>query len=117
MKEKLVSAVKQLKSGDPRQEDTFIGPLISQKEAERVEAWVSDALARGDPGLEIIPHMYTLQTWSLEGSLTGTSSFWVAGEASAAEQMRMALSAAPTPSAALYSEGQPSLGLCWPDAA
>ena len=51
VKEKLVRAVKQLKSGDPRQEDTFIGPLISQKEAERVDSWVSDALSKGTPVL------------------------------------------------------------------
>ena len=51
VKEKLVLAVKQLKSGDPRQEDTFIGPLISQKEAERVDSWVSDALSKGTPVL------------------------------------------------------------------
>lgn len=37
----------ELKSGDPRQEDTFIGPLISLKEAERVETWVSDAVSKG----------------------------------------------------------------------
>ncbi len=49
VKEKLVGAVKQLKSGDPRQEDTFIGPLISQTEAQRVESWVADALSRGAP--------------------------------------------------------------------
>ncbi len=49
VKEKLVWAVKQLKSGDPRQEDTFIGPLISQKEAQRVESWIADALSKGDP--------------------------------------------------------------------
>ena len=44
-------AVKQLRSGDPRQEDTFIGPLISRKEAERVESWVSEALSKGAPTL------------------------------------------------------------------
>ena len=44
-----MGAVKQLKSGDPRQEDTFIGPLISQTEAQRVESWVADALSRGTP--------------------------------------------------------------------
>ena len=48
VKEKLVGAMKQLKSGDPRQEDTFIGPLISQKEAQRVESWVADALSKGE---------------------------------------------------------------------
>ena len=47
VRQELVRAVSELKSGDPRQEDTFIGPLISLKEAERVETWVSDAVSKG----------------------------------------------------------------------
>lgn len=49
VRQELVRAVSELKSGDPRQEDTFIGPLISLKEAERVESWVSDAVSKGTP--------------------------------------------------------------------
>ena len=46
-KERLIAATKALKSGDPGQEDTFIGPMISEKEAVRVEEWINSALANG----------------------------------------------------------------------
>lgn len=44
---KLVAATKKLKCGDPKKEDTFIGPMISEKEAERLELWINAALRRG----------------------------------------------------------------------
>lgn len=47
LKEKLVAAVKNLKAGDPKQEDTFIGPVISDKEADRMEQWVQSAVKAG----------------------------------------------------------------------
>ena len=47
LKEKLVAAVSGLKSGDPRKEDTFIGPMISEGEASRLDGWVQDAVGRG----------------------------------------------------------------------
>lgn len=43
----LVAAAAVLKSGDPLHEDTFLGPLISEQEARRVEAWVESATTRG----------------------------------------------------------------------
>jgi succinate-semialdehyde dehydrogenase/glutarate-semialdehyde dehydrogenase len=43
----LAQKVKALKHGDPRDPDTFVGPLISEKEAIRVEAWIEEAVARG----------------------------------------------------------------------
>ena len=46
-KAKLISATKKLISGDPINEDTFIGPLISQKEADRVQSWLDDAVKKG----------------------------------------------------------------------
>ncbi len=46
-KAKLLTATRALKSGDPRNEDTFIGPLIEEKEAERIEQWVAEAVAGG----------------------------------------------------------------------
>ncbi|MEA1996514.1 MAG: aldehyde dehydrogenase family protein, partial [Gemmatimonadota bacterium] len=46
-REKLVSATGKLKMGDPADEDTFIGPVISEKEAERLESWVNSALGKG----------------------------------------------------------------------
>jgi acyl-CoA reductase-like NAD-dependent aldehyde dehydrogenase len=46
-KEKLVAATKELKMGDPRDEDTFIGPMISEKEAARLDGWIKSALNNG----------------------------------------------------------------------
>ncbi|MGB0580515.1 MAG: aldehyde dehydrogenase family protein [Limisphaerales bacterium] len=45
--EKLVAATKELKSGDPKSEDTFIGPMISEKEAIRLESWINSAVEAG----------------------------------------------------------------------
>jgi len=36
-----------LKVGDPRQADTDVGPMISEREAQRAESWVSEALDQG----------------------------------------------------------------------
>ncbi|MEW6202176.1 MAG: aldehyde dehydrogenase family protein [bacterium] len=44
---KLVDAAKKLKMGDPKEEDTFIGPMISEREAERLENWIQSAVRRG----------------------------------------------------------------------
>jgi acyl-CoA reductase-like NAD-dependent aldehyde dehydrogenase len=46
-RDRLVSATRALKMGDPRREDTFIGPLISEKDARRLESWIESARARG----------------------------------------------------------------------
>ena len=42
-----VKAAAKLKWGDPKDEDTFIGPVISEKEAQRIEEWVEEAVKRG----------------------------------------------------------------------
>lgn len=42
----LTARVKALKSGDPKKRDTFIGPMISEKEADRLKGWI-DAAVRG----------------------------------------------------------------------
>ena len=47
LKTKLVAKVKALKSGNPKHDDTFIGPMISEKEAARLEQWTSEALSAG----------------------------------------------------------------------
>jgi len=47
MKERLVAATNRLVAGDPKDEATFIGPMISTAEAERLEAWVQAAVAAG----------------------------------------------------------------------
>jgi len=44
---RLVAATSALKMGDPLDEATFVGPLISEKEAERLEAWIEAAVRRG----------------------------------------------------------------------
>lgn len=46
-KEKLVKAVQELKHGDPLEEDTFIGPIISEGEANRIQTWVDAAKEAG----------------------------------------------------------------------
>lgn len=47
LREKLVAAVKELKAGDPADEDTFLGPLITRDDADRVKAWIDDAVTAG----------------------------------------------------------------------
>lgn len=46
-REKLVSKVKGLVIGDPKHEETFIGPVISEKDAQRLESWVREAASMG----------------------------------------------------------------------
>lgn len=46
-REKLVCKVKGLVMGDPKHEETFIGPVISQKDAQRLESWVREAAGKG----------------------------------------------------------------------
>ena len=43
----LVEAVSHLKMGDPKDESTFIGPMISEKEASRLQSWVEEAVKKG----------------------------------------------------------------------
>jgi len=47
LKERLVAATNKLKSGDPKLEDTFVGPMIDVKEAMRLEKWISEAVDAG----------------------------------------------------------------------
>lgn len=47
LKTRLVEKTKKLISGDPKKEDTFIGPMIDEKEAKRLEDWVNSAVAAG----------------------------------------------------------------------
>lgn len=44
---KLAAAASKLKMGDPLDEDTFLGPLITEEDARRVESWIADAVRRG----------------------------------------------------------------------
>ena len=47
LKEQLTAAARTLVCGDPKDEKTFIGPMISEKEATRLETWINDAVSRG----------------------------------------------------------------------
>jgi acyl-CoA reductase-like NAD-dependent aldehyde dehydrogenase len=44
---RLVAATRALVAGDPKDERTFIGPMISEAEAARLETWIADAVRRG----------------------------------------------------------------------
>ena len=46
-RQRLVAAVSDLVHGDPRDEKTTIGPMISEKEARRLEGWIEEAIAKG----------------------------------------------------------------------
>lgn len=46
-KRKIVAAVNSLQSGDPKDENTFVGPIISTKEADRIEGWIDEARQKG----------------------------------------------------------------------
>ncbi|PKM19558.1 MAG: aldehyde dehydrogenase [Gammaproteobacteria bacterium HGW-Gammaproteobacteria-15] len=43
----LVARTKTLVAGDPKQRNTFIGPMIHAKEAMRLETWINEAVAAG----------------------------------------------------------------------
>ncbi|MEO9462586.1 MAG: aldehyde dehydrogenase family protein [Marinomonas sp.] len=43
----LVARAGSLVAGDPKDRDTFIGPMISTKEAERLKGWIDDAVGAG----------------------------------------------------------------------
>lgn len=43
----LTAKVRTLVAGDPKRRDTFIGPMISEREADRLKGWIDDAVARG----------------------------------------------------------------------
>ena len=47
LKRKFVARTKKLKSGDPRNTDTFLGPMISEDAAERLHGWIQDARKDG----------------------------------------------------------------------
>lgn len=46
-KELLVEATLQLRKGDPASEETFIGPMISEREAIRLDGWIRAAVEGG----------------------------------------------------------------------
>ena len=44
---KLVAATRALAMGNPKLPDTFIGPMISEAEAKRLESWIQEAVQAG----------------------------------------------------------------------
>jgi acyl-CoA reductase-like NAD-dependent aldehyde dehydrogenase len=46
-KQRFVAATKELKTGDPKDPETFIGPIISESEASRIERWIAEAKELG----------------------------------------------------------------------
>ena len=46
-REMLVEKTKTLVAGDPHDRDTFIGPMISEGEAKRLDGWIQEAVAKG----------------------------------------------------------------------
>ncbi len=46
-KDMLVERTKKLVAGDPKEESTFIGPMISEGEATRLEGWIEEAVSQG----------------------------------------------------------------------
>ncbi|MCG8589364.1 MAG: aldehyde dehydrogenase family protein [Proteobacteria bacterium] len=47
LREKLVAATSRLQMGNPRDEEVFIGPMISEKEAARLDGWIQSAVKAG----------------------------------------------------------------------
>jgi acyl-CoA reductase-like NAD-dependent aldehyde dehydrogenase len=47
LRERLVAATGMLVMGDPKDERTFIGPMIAEAEAIRLQGWIESAVARG----------------------------------------------------------------------
>lgn len=44
---RLAALVQALSFGDPADPETFVGPVISEAEAQRIERWIDEAIARG----------------------------------------------------------------------
>jgi acyl-CoA reductase-like NAD-dependent aldehyde dehydrogenase len=47
VKKRFVEAAKKLEMGDPKDEDTFVGPMISEGEAKRLHGWIEAAAKAG----------------------------------------------------------------------
>ena len=45
--ELLVQATKRLRVGDPHDPQTIVGPMIDEREAERAQAWINEAVEQG----------------------------------------------------------------------
>lgn len=46
-RDRFVAATRKLVAGDPKDEKTFIGPMIDEKEARRLDEWIQEAVKAG----------------------------------------------------------------------
>ena len=47
LRDLLVTMAKKLKTGDPKERETFIGPMIDEEKAECLQAWINEAVSAG----------------------------------------------------------------------
>jgi acyl-CoA reductase-like NAD-dependent aldehyde dehydrogenase len=47
LRDRLVEKVGSLKTGDPRDADTFVGPMITEADADRMVEWIGEAVDKG----------------------------------------------------------------------
>ena len=47
LRDRVVAKVAELRTGDPNDEETFVGPMINEQAATRVEEWVDEAVEAG----------------------------------------------------------------------
>ncbi len=47
LRDRLVEEIKKLPVGDPKDEKTFIGPVITEEDAKRIESWIQSAVGKG----------------------------------------------------------------------
>ncbi|MGH8145719.1 MAG: aldehyde dehydrogenase family protein [Rhodanobacteraceae bacterium] len=47
VKKRFVAATRKLKAGDPKDPETFLGPMIDEAAAERLEGWIAEAKKAG----------------------------------------------------------------------
>lgn len=47
VRDRFVAATKKLVAGDPKDENTFVGPMIDVKEAKRLDGWIQEAVEAG----------------------------------------------------------------------
>jgi acyl-CoA reductase-like NAD-dependent aldehyde dehydrogenase len=47
LRERLIVKTKSLRMGDPKDEKTFVGPMISESESKRLAGWMESAVAAG----------------------------------------------------------------------
>ncbi|MEO0586141.1 MAG: aldehyde dehydrogenase family protein [Planctomycetota bacterium] len=74
-RDRLVERVKTLKAGDPKDEATFVGPIITDGHADRIAAWIDEAVSGGATALcgggRLANHPRVIEPTLLEGVPAG----------------------------------------------